>query len=229
MSSQYYVMSNVSIIIILIVLKMKYAIFIDETNLWSTIADRQTQERLPRDAETDIMKLLATEDRKIDQCYLYGSRPTEYDRVWKAVMEKNLINNIHYRSNGHEEEIDMTMTADMVELASDIYHTGKAGEVIFIIVVTGDRDLKSAIEKIKGKGIHVETQPLEHNKPHVFHDETKNGSISPRTQRLGLPEDEGYSSPKMGMGSAQGNSSLKYSPLKPGILPTRGLGILSFQ
>jgi hypothetical protein len=88
-----------------------------------------------------------TFDVKVD---LYGSTPPPVDTVWKAIESHNVKVNTFERSSWtrREKQVDAELIADSIEQASEAYH--KQIPTVFIIV-SGDRDVRSAVVRITRK------------------------------------------------------------------------------
>ena len=137
-------------------------IFVDNSNLW--IAGQAASAKKLVDADTDSrfrvdhgkFLQLITKGRHIAKAFLYGSVPPPNDSVWKAARKHNFEVKTFQRSGGgREKEVDVAMTSDILEnLYKQIYTETKENTVF--IAVTGDRDLKTPIEKALDNGIPVE-------------------------------------------------------------------------
>ena len=132
-------------------------VFIDDSNLW--ISGQKAQGAKLRDADNDprfrvdLGRLLGvlTINAEVSHAFLYGSYPPPNDTVWKAAREKNFnVKTYRRSSSGKEKEIDVAMAADIVEMKCEY-----ADENSTFVIVTGDRDLKSPVEKVLKKNISV--------------------------------------------------------------------------
>lgn len=140
-------------------------IYIDNSNLWiqgqKTYAEKQGL-REPCDPtwRFDVGRVKAVllensallpEHKELTvKVKLYGSTPPPVDTVWKAIESHNVEVSTSARSSwtGREKEVDAKMIADSVDEASEDYHTA-VGSVFMI--VSGDRDLDTAVQKISQK------------------------------------------------------------------------------
>ncbi|MBE3048844.1 NYN domain-containing protein [Candidatus Bathyarchaeota archaeon] len=140
-------------------------IYIDNSNLWiqgqKTFAEWQSH-RDPLDPtwRFDVGRLKAVllensgllpeEEELLVTVKLYGSTPPPVDSVWKAIESHNVEVNTFARSSwtGREKEVDAEIIADSVSDASDDYHDA-VGSVF--IIVSGDRDIARAVQKISHK------------------------------------------------------------------------------
>ncbi|KAL8284898.1 hypothetical protein RB597_002123 [Gaeumannomyces tritici] len=144
-------------------------IYIDNSNLWiqgqRTYAEKykQNADRDPRwRFDAGILKdvllgesgLSADEQTFQPKMRLYGSTPPIVDSVWKAFEQHDIKVRTFARSSWtrREKEVDTELIADSVEEASEAYYTGIPA--VFIIV-SGDRDVRSAVVKIVGRGFPV--------------------------------------------------------------------------
>ncbi len=144
-------------------------IYIDNSNLWIQ-GQRTYAEKHKQDADRDprwrfdagILKdvlltesgLSAREATFKPKIRLYGSTPPVVDSVWKAIESHDIKVRTFARSSWtrREKEVDAELIADSVEEASEAYYT--AIPAVFIIV-SGDRDLRSAVVRIAKKGFPV--------------------------------------------------------------------------
>ena len=133
--------------------------FVDDSNLW--IAGMKVQGKKLKDTDIDTRYRidlgkflnLVTEERHISKAFLYGSVPPPNDTVWKAAREKNFEVKTFQRSgSGREKELDVAMGSDITETLFTLPYT----EGVIFVTVTGDRDLKSPIEKVLKQRIQVE-------------------------------------------------------------------------
>ena len=147
-------------------------IYIDNSNLWiqgqKTYAEKKGL-REPWDPtwRFDVGRLkalllgksgLLPEEKEFTvKVTLYGSTPPPVDTVWRAIESHDVKVSTFERSSwtGREKEVDAEIIADSVYEACEDYHTA-AGAVF--IVVSGDRDIDRAIQKISqncGFKVHV--------------------------------------------------------------------------
>ncbi len=135
-----------------------YFVFIDDSNLW--ISGQKAQGAKLQDADKDprfrvdlgkLLGILTMGADTVSYAFLYGSYPPPNDTVWKAAREKNFNVKTYRRSpNGKEKEIDVTMAADITEMMCD-----HGDENSTFVIVTGDRDLKTPVEKALKRRISV--------------------------------------------------------------------------
>ncbi|KAL2151223.1 hypothetical protein VTH82DRAFT_6321 [Thermothelomyces myriococcoides] len=85
---------------------------------------------------------------------LYGSTPPPVDTVWMAIEKHKVTVKTFPKSfwNKREKQVDSELIADSTDQASDAYHKPKPA--VFIIV-SGDRDVRSAVVKITKRGFPV--------------------------------------------------------------------------
>ena len=140
-------------------------VFVDDSNLW--IAGQKARAKELEDADIDprfrvdlgkFMNLVA-KNHCVSKAFLYGSIPPPNDTVWGAAREKNYDVKVFERGYGGEKEVDVAMAIDIVE---QLYETPSVEDVTFI-VVTGDRDFKSPIQRCLKKNVHVELWSWEHS------------------------------------------------------------------
>ena len=141
-------------------------VFVDDSNLW--IAGQKARAKKLVDTDNDprfrvdlgkFLNLIA-KDYHISKAFLYGSIPPPNDTVWNAAREKNYeVKKFQRSGSGREKEVDVAMASDMIE---ELLERESTTEVTFI-VVTGDRDLKTPIEKIMKKNVPVNLWSWEHS------------------------------------------------------------------
>ncbi|AEO71854.1 uncharacterized protein THITE_2124712 [Thermothielavioides terrestris NRRL 8126] len=156
-------------------------IFIDDSNVWieaqkfaasgnSHMPKLQDSDRDPR-LRIDIGKLVERllRNRTQGPSFLYGSRPPPNDSVWKAFEKNKFETNIYDRSyGGKEKEVDNSMSVDIATKATELSMeakllakhgdpkaTEKKDNTTFV-VITGDRDLMPAVERVLQDKIRVE-------------------------------------------------------------------------
>lgn len=140
-------------------------IYIDNSNLWiqgqKTYAQKKGLKvswdptwrfdvgRL-KDILTKNSELGADEKTYDIRVNLYGSTPPPVDTVWRAIESHNVKVSTFARSSwtGREKEVDAEIVADSVDEASEAYRDQIPST---FIMVSGDRDLLSAIRKIRDK------------------------------------------------------------------------------
>ena len=137
-------------------------IFIDDSNIW--IEGQKVQGQALEDADSDprfrvdlgrFVKMVKG-DRNIAKAFLYGSIPPPNDSVWNAARKMNFEVQIFKRSaGGKEKEVDVAMSAEIVEQVLELKYTNVDTDCVFVIV-TGDRDLKTPIEKVLKKSVPIE-------------------------------------------------------------------------
>ncbi len=135
-------------------------VFVDNSNLW---IEGQKSQAL-KDAETDPRyqvdhgKFLNTviKHRNLANAFLYGSRPTPNDSVWKKALEHNFKVQLFDRSviNGKEKAIESAMTGDICK--SFYQHQMNSSEEAVFIVVSGKLDLKHTIDSLLQEGAQFE-------------------------------------------------------------------------
>ena len=134
-------------------------IFVDNSNLWIPGQEASAKKLVDADTDSrfrvDLGKFLQliTKERHIAKAFLYGSvKPPPNDSIWKAARKHNFeVKDFPRSRGGREKEVDVAMTLGIVE---NLYTETKENAVF--IVVTGDRDLKSPIEKVLDNGVPVE-------------------------------------------------------------------------
>ncbi|EON99059.1 hypothetical protein UCRPA7_5386 [Phaeoacremonium minimum UCRPA7] len=147
-------------------------IYIDNSNLWIQGQKTYAQKRglkvqwdptwrfdvgRLKDILTENSELGADEKTFDIRVNLYGSTPPPVDTVWRAIESHNVKVSTFARSSwtGREKEVDAEIVADSVDEASEAYRDQMPST---FIMVSGDRDLLSAIRKIRDKygfSVHV--------------------------------------------------------------------------
>jgi len=146
-------------------------VFVDDSNLW--IAGQKAHAQKLQDANKDprcridlgrLLQLVVGK-RIVIQAYLYGSRPPPNDTVWTAATQKNFMVEIFERAGGvvqgREKEVDHAMTGKIVYWATRLTYDQVLREHIddtsvAFVVVTGDRDMNSAVSAALDQHIRVE-------------------------------------------------------------------------
>ena len=136
-------------------------VYLDDSNLW--ISSKKLQgEKLknqffnedPR-GRIDLGKLLlwALERRPLEKAILYGSEPPPTDSYWKLAEKYRFSVNKVMRNpySGKEKQVDTAIVAGITELVAHshfrryaLYEDGNN----VIILVSGDSDMKPAVDKI---------------------------------------------------------------------------------
>lgn len=85
---------------------------------------------------------------------LYGSTPPPVDTVWKAIESHNVKVNKFARSSwtNREKQVDNELNGDSIDQANKSFY--QSVPAVFVIV-SGDRDLLSAVTRITQKGFKV--------------------------------------------------------------------------
>jgi hypothetical protein len=129
-------------------------VFVDDTNLW--VSGQKAQGKHLKDVDHDSrfrvdlgrFLTLVTKGRLISKRFLYGSTPPPNDSVWKA-KEKHFVVQKYSRSgSGKAKEVHAAMVRDIMKTSNDTNTV--------CIIVTGDRNLKPAIDDKLENGVHVE-------------------------------------------------------------------------
>ncbi|KAK3291974.1 uncharacterized protein B0H64DRAFT_408550 [Chaetomium fimeti] len=151
-------------------------IFVDDSNVWieaqkfaasgnSHMPKLQDSDRDPR-LRIDIGKLVGRLLRNRTQggSFLYGSRPPPNDSVWKAFEKKKFETSIYDRAyNGKEKGVDNAMSVEMTDKATELRveakytaQTAAEKDKTTFVVITGDRDMMPAVERVLKCKIRVE-------------------------------------------------------------------------
>lgn len=133
-------------------------LFIDDSNIFIE-GQRTAGHREPLDATArarfriDFGRLLEwiTEGRSLLSIYLVGSRPPEADTFWKVLEKKGIQQNIFDRQAGREKGVDHDLVAEMVETS-----ILKEREDGVIVLVAGDGDYRSTLDRLNKKGWQLE-------------------------------------------------------------------------
>ncbi|KAK3898711.1 hypothetical protein C8A05DRAFT_18753 [Staphylotrichum tortipilum] len=158
-------------------------IFIDNSNLW--IQGKKTSaEKMLMCADEDstwrfdvgkLLGILVGDDSGLsaDQANfkrktrVYASTPPPVDSVW-TMMASYGIKVYTYARNRHtnrEKEVDNKLSTDVADKASKAFYSGMPA--VFIIV-SGDRDLRPAVNKVTKKGFHLHLWSWENGLANVF-------------------------------------------------------------
>jgi len=135
----------------------------------SKLQDSHCDSYLPIDFGK-LVERLRNKDRTQGSLFLYGSRPSPNDSVWKVFENKQFKTNIYdYTHGGEENEVNnstsVDITVEAVELHIeaefrakhfyDLEAAEKKDKTIFIIL-TGDRNIMPAIKCVLECNIRVE-------------------------------------------------------------------------
>ena len=136
-------------------------IFVDDSNIWieaKKLAGRQKGLRTIDDhrLRIDVGKLgdVVAAGRPVVKGILYGSEPPKIDTVWKKIRECGweVKTNEKSKITGKEKEVDGNIVADIMDIGYDTPEQDRST----IALISGDADMKPAIEKIIKKGWKVE-------------------------------------------------------------------------
>ena len=148
-------------------------VFVDDSNLWIAGQKAHAQKLKLQDADkdprfrVDLGRLLGlvVGERIIIQAYLFGSKPPPNDTVWTAARRRNFMVEVFERAGGvkegREKEVDNAMTAVITHWATRLTydqilqsHIDKSS--VAFVVITGDRDMYTAVSATLAERIRVE-------------------------------------------------------------------------
>lgn len=148
--------------------KIKIAIFIDNSNLW---IEGKKAYAIAKEFDVledsrwriDMGKLLRTilDDRLLAQKpFLCGSIPPPVDSVWKNFEGQGVEVKTFNRSGftGKEKQVDTALVARSVRYASQPQHIDHV-----VVFLSGDTDMKPAIDEILEIGLKVEVWSWSHS------------------------------------------------------------------
>ncbi len=99
------------------------------------------------------------ERSQVGRAVLYGSRPPQNDSLWKIAQKKGFEVVVFDRNAANrEKKVDTSIAADMV---ADSYEVMKPGSDE-VTLVSGDRDLVPAVEKLRKRGLQVDVVFWDH-------------------------------------------------------------------
>lgn len=155
---------------------MSNFLYVDNSNVWiegmhvaavenghaPSIWDAQKNSICDYSWKLDFGKLyqFAGGDRKeVGRAVLYGSRPPKNDSLW-AIAEKHGFEVVVYdrNINNKEKKIDTSIAADMVADSYELMDPAKDE----LTLVSGDRDLVPAVERVRKRGLKVDVVFWDH-------------------------------------------------------------------
>ena len=99
------------------------------------------------------------EKKDVGRAVLYGSRPPANDSLWTIAKNKGFEVVVYDRNlQNKEKKVDTSIAADMI---SDSYESMKP-QSDEITLVSGDRDLVPAVEKLRKRGFKVDVVFWDH-------------------------------------------------------------------
>lgn len=179
-------------------------IYIDNSNLW--IQGQKTYaEKKGLDVGWDPtwrfdigrLKNILTRESGIppdEMCFdihLYGSTPPPVDTVWKAIEFHKVAVHTSARSTwtGREKEVDNKLGLDSVEQATEDSFRMERSEYM---IVSGDRDLRPAVEKIVKRGFRVHVWSWKNSLSNVYkemaHDSVRVHLLDDYLEEIGFRE-----------------------------------------
>ena len=133
-------------------------LFVDDSNIWieaKKVASKLKGFKTKQDhrLRIDMGKLtdVVTAGRPVKKGILYGSEPPKIDSVWKKIREKNFEVKTKRKSiiTRKEKEVDGQLITDVTALACKTPEEERST----IILITGDADIRPAVEKIMEEGV----------------------------------------------------------------------------
>jgi uncharacterized LabA/DUF88 family protein len=99
-------------------------------------------------------------DRKeVGRAVLYGSRPPANDSLWAIAKGKGFEVVVYDRNiQNREKKVDTSIAADMIADSYDLMNPAKDE----VTLVSGDRDLVPAVEKLRKRGFKVDVVFWDH-------------------------------------------------------------------
>ena len=133
-------------------------IFVDDSNIW--IEAKKLVSKLKRFKTRDDHRLridvgkltdVVSAGRPVKTGILYGSEPPKIDSVWKKIKDRGWEVKTKAKSiiTHKEKEVDATLLTDVMHIA----YTTPERDRSTIILISGDADMKPAVERIIERGI----------------------------------------------------------------------------
>ena len=133
-------------------------LFVDDSNIWieakkvvSKLKGFKTKE--DRRLRIDVGKLtdVVTAGRPVKEGILYGSEPPKIDSVWEKIRKKNFVVKTKRKSiiTRREKEVDGQLITDVTAIACKTPEEERST----IILITGDADIRPAVERIIQEGV----------------------------------------------------------------------------
>ena len=133
-------------------------LFVDDSNIWieakkvvSKLKGFRTKEdhrlRIDMGKLTDVV----TAGRPVKKGILYGSEPPKIDSVWAKIRKKNFDVKTKRKNNitRREKEVDGQLITDVTTIACKTPEEERST----IILITGDADIRPAVEQIIQEGV----------------------------------------------------------------------------
>ena len=99
------------------------------------------------------------EQSNVAKAVLYGSRPPANDSLWGIAKSKGFDVVVFDRNAANKEKkIDTSIVADMVEDSYELMNVNSDE----VTLVSGDRDLVPAVEKLRKRGFRVDVAFWDH-------------------------------------------------------------------
>lgn len=151
-------------------------LYVDNSNVWiegmhvaavenghaPTIWDAMENKICDYSWKMDFGKLyqFAGGDQKdVGRAVLYGSRPPKNDSLWAIATKKGFEVVVYDRNaSNKEKKIDTSIAADMVADSYELMNPATDE----VTLVSGDRDLVPAVEKVRKRGLKVDVVFWDH-------------------------------------------------------------------
>ena len=149
-------------------------IFLDNSNIWieakkyiamskGLLAKEDPRVRIEFGNLIDVI----AKDRKIAECFLFGSEPPQVDSVWKKGEENGFKVFTDLKSgSGQEKKVDVRLCIEVLTTVHNCNRKQKTKGTI--VLATGDADFIPLVEKILKDGWKVEVVTWEHALSHEF-------------------------------------------------------------
>jgi len=120
---------------------------------------------------------------EVGRAVLYGSRPPKNDSLWAIAQSKGFEVVVYDRNaSNKEKKIDTSIAADMV---ADSYELMTPGQDE-VTLVSGDRDLVPAVEKVRKRGLKVDVVFWDHGAAELKAAASTFVSLNPHLELLSL-------------------------------------------
>lgn len=175
-------------------------LYVDNSNVWiegmhaaaasrglaPTIWDALEQKICDYSWKLDFGKLyeFAGGDKKdVGRAVLYGSRPPANDSLWLIAKAKGFEIVVYDRNaSNREKKVDTSIAADMIADSYERMDPSKDE----VTLVSGDRDLVPAVEKLRKRGFTVDVVFWDHASVELKSVASHFVSLNPRLELLAL-------------------------------------------
>lgn len=127
-------------------------------NIWDALANKICDYSWKLDFGK-LYEFAGGDKKDVGRAVLYGSRPPKNDSLWTIAKAKGFEIVVHDRNAvNKEKKVDTSIAADMVADSYELMDPKKDE----VTLVSGDRDLVPAVEKLRKRGFKVDVVFWDH-------------------------------------------------------------------